>query len=232
MNRTDFCKERSLFFIVNFAVDLIDYDVDLAFLDTPPIKTEQQMKVDRSELPSVRSATVVGSHDDVPADIDIKRSIETPHQEPLLVRHSAVTPSFDRSNKPQHQPSKMNNAVDGSSVRANGDISRLSNPLHKGNKTGNEASPAQSVNGPAVVNKLRSSNGPPPVSDRSKKPTDKVKNSNQEVASQGLKLEDEVRSMELLQEKKAAEVHALADLMRKKKRIDDELSMLTQKRDM
>jgi len=205
-------------------VDLIDYDVDLGFLETSANKIDLAKANSSSQLLNVRQAR----SDNIPADIDNTSRIETSQQEPLSVGRSAPIPLFDRSTK----PTKMNNVGDNHNVRANGDISRLSNHLNTGTKTINEASPGRYTNGHGVMHKSISNTGPPPISDRSKRPTDQVNISNQEIASQRSKLEDELHSVVLLQEKKASEAQALADLMRKKKKLEEDLTTITQKRNM
>lgn len=232
--------ESAKFNDFSFSVDSFDYDVDLNFLKRESPKKANEMKVEQngSATQNVSQAksdsNSLGFSDDVKTNTGIPTTTETPS-----VSQNVAVPLIDRRTKPANQPAKLNNAVDSSSTsggKTGGNINRLQNVLNDTSSLVNDAASVETADS-TTVNHANSVVGPTPAIDRTKKPNDKKRMSNSEAAvlqvtAEKDRLERELHDLARVQEKKALEAQQLADLMRKKKKLEEELARLGQRRDM
>jgi hypothetical protein len=219
-------------------VDSFDYDLDLNFLRKESPKTTNEAKVEqngsavRNVSQTKHDSNSVAFHDDDKANTDTPAAAET-----LAVSQNISVPLVDRRTKPATQPAKLNNANNSSSTsggKTGGSISRLQNQLNDNSSPVNDAASVKMADSTAV-NPANVTAGPVPAIDRTKKPKGRKRISNseaavQQVAAEKDRLERELVDLASVQAKKALEAQQLADLMRKKKKLEEELARLTQRR--
>lgn len=228
-------------------MDLIDYDVDLDFMAEP-------LPILGTGVPTAVVNEGIKMQTNEMKPLSGRNSIDDSlvYQVPSLTdgRFSKI-PNIDRSKKPLS--GVMNNAVESPNAQIkNGqqtsDLNRISNQLNEdkadNSRMANELSNSSKIaassdaikkypvsagnNSPAVS----TGKGVPPALDRSTKPIEvskKILNNEADKLKMTADVEQIEREFQQLTEKKAAEAYVLADLMRKRKKIEAELSNLMQR---